>query len=93
MVLPTVSVSVLGIAGCCPTFQPFDRLGKRETIGEIGVVRVAAVPSPKAGVHGELSEIGESSLSCGPFCRTTGQRAEMRTIKEIEVLRVGAFRF
>src|ERR1700674_826002 len=76
-----------------PTIQPFDRLGKRETIGEIGVMRIAAIPSPKAGVHRELGEIGEPTLSCGPCCHTTGQRAEMRAIEEIDVLRVGAFRF
>src|ERR1700730_10006293 len=85
----------IGSGNCwmLPTIQPLDRLGKNETIGQIRVVRVATVPSPKASVHGELGELGESSLFCRPCSLTTGQGAELFANKAIEVLRVRAFRF
>jgi hypothetical protein len=55
-----------------PNIQTFDCLLKRESGIEIGVLRVVAIPAPKAGVYGELGEVGKPSLSGGPVAVLPG---------------------
>src|SRR5262249_59885773 len=59
-----------------PNIQTRDCLNER-CVTEIGVLVVGAVPTPKTGVYGELSKVGESSLVGRPDCYTTWYCAEM----------------
>ena len=82
------SVSIGSWDGCMlPYIETGNGLNELRTRVEIGVGD-AAVPGPKAGVDGELREVGEPCLARRPRRRTAWDRG-----KGAQVDSVGAFRF
>jgi hypothetical protein len=63
------------------------RDGLREGVAEVGVLRVAAIARPEAGVDGELHQVGEPSDLLGAGRLAAGQRAELVQIDCLRAVR------
>ena len=61
-------------------------LHERRTAIDVGV-RYAAVPRPKAGVHGELRQVGEPQFLAGPLRCAAGDRGKATEVHRLRPLR------
>jgi hypothetical protein len=80
------SALLRGIAGNCPAARSGD--GLRQGVAEVGVLRVAAVARPEAGVDGQLRQVGEASDLLRAGRLATGQGAELVQVDRLPAARL-----
>ena len=80
------SSSLRGIAGCLPDREVRD--GLRQGVAEVGVLRVAAVARPPAGVDGQLHQVGQPADLTRASRLAAGQRAELVQVDRLRAVRL-----
>jgi hypothetical protein len=62
--------------------------GVWENVAEVGVLRVAAVARPEAGVDGQLHQVGQPPDLLGSGCLAAGQGAELVQVDRLRAVRL-----